>query len=126
MSVNMNFDRWRKLTKRRQKAIAQNWNVQKDEGMHIADAVLKAFIEQYGSKKDIEIDDEIIRLRDGAGWAIGVQCFNEAGVKATPAKYMGIAVSRLHIDHIEDGVFFEWIPPRLSQRFPDKSSLNCL
>ncbi len=112
----MNFDQWKKLPKGRQRRIAQNWDVRKDEGRNIAAAILRAFIGHYGSNKNIEIDNQIIQPRDNAGWTIGVQCFNAAGIKTTPAKYLGIAVSRFHIDHIEDGVFFEWVPPRLSQR----------
>ena len=122
----MNFDQWKETTPRQRKKIAQNWNLKRNEGLEMADAILTAFIEQYGSNKNIGINNKIIRLRDNAGWTIGVQCFNATGLKTTPAEYMGIAVSRLHIDHFEDGAFFECVPPRLSQRYPDKSSLNCL
>ena len=81
----------------------------------IAAAVLKMFIEQYGSNKNIEIGRKVIRLRDNAGWAIGVQCFNEAGLKITPRSYRGIPVSRFHIDHVAGGVFFPIDPPKLKQ-----------
>ena len=124
--MNINFEQWKKLANKRQKEIVINWDIQKGEGMSIAASVLRAFIKRYGSNKDIEIDDKVIRLRDNAGWAIGVQCFNEASLKITPKNYMGIAISRLYIDQVEDGVFFDLIPPKSSQRFPDKSSLNCL
>ena len=112
----MNFDCWKKISKRRQKEITKTWNLRKSEGREIAAAVLKAFNEQYGSNKNIEIYDEIIRLRDNAGWGINVQCFNGMGFKKTPANYMGVAVSRFHIDHVDDGTFFQLIPPKLWQR----------
>lgn len=118
----MNFGQWKQLSGRQQNTITKSWNLGKNEGQKTAAAVLKVFVEQYRSNKDIEIDAEIIKLRDNAGWAIGVQCLNEAGLQATPKNYMGIPVSRLHIDHVEDGVFSDLVPPRLSQRFPDKSS----
>ena len=98
------------------KEIVENWDVRKNAGQKIAAAVLKAFIEQYGSNKNIEISGKVIRLRDNAGWAIGVQCYNGMGFKKTPANYMGVAVSRFHIDHVDDGTFFQLIPPKLWQR----------
>lgn len=106
----MNFDQWKKLPKRRQKEITRDWDVNKDEGRDIATAVLRAFIGRYGSNKGIGIDSQVIRLRDNTGWAIGVQCFNEAGLKITPKNYLGIPVSRLYVDHIDDGIFLQLIP----------------
>ena len=112
----MNLSRWRAFTAFQQKKIIKNWDIQKEEGLGIATAVLKAFVGQYGSNKNIEISSRIIRLRDNAGWGINVQCFNGMGFKKTPANYMGIAVIRFHIDHVDDGTFFQLIPPKLGQR----------
>ncbi len=109
----MNFDQWKKLSEPSRKRIAQKLDFWKHEGRDIAAAVLKAFVRHYGSNNNIEIADKIIRLRDNAGWAIGVQCFNGAGLKITPRNYMGIRVSRLYIDHINDAVFSQFMPKKI-------------
>ena len=115
--IKMNFDQWKKLPGPRQRKIAKSWDLQKGDGREIATAVLRVFIGRYGSNKGIGINSQVIRLRDNAGWGIGVQCFNESSLRITPEKYMGIAVSRFHIDHIEDSVFFPMDPaPKLWQR----------
>ena len=110
----MNFAQWKKLTKQRQKEIVKNWDVWKDEGRKIAGSVLRAFIKRYGSIKNIEIEDEIVR--GNSQWVISVQYLNEDGFKITPANYMGIHVSRFHIGRIDDGVSFKEIPPEVWQR----------
>ena len=89
----MNFGQWKKLSGRQQNTIAKSWDLDRNEGQKTAAAVLNAFVEQYGSNKDIEIDVGIIKLRDNAGWTIGVQCLNAAGLKTTPKNYMGIPIT---------------------------------
>ncbi len=100
--MNTNFEQWKKLTRQQQKETAAMWNIKKDEGQEIAAAVLKAFIEKYGSNKSFQITDEIVR---GNGrWVIFVQCLDDSFL---PKNFMGITVGCYHIDHIDDGVSFE-------------------
>ncbi len=112
----MNFCRWKKLSSQQQDEKAKKWNLRKGEGQEIAAAILKAFIEQYGSNENIEIGNWIFRLRDNTGWGICVQCFNGLGFKTTPVNYGGIPISRFHIDHVDDGAFVALIPPKAWQR----------
>ena len=48
---------------------------------------------------------EFRKLRKDAGWAIRAQCLNKVGLK-----------SGFHIDHIDDGTFYQYLPQKMRQR----------
>ena len=104
----MNFEQWEKLTCQQQKKIAETWNIEKHEGREIAEAVLKTFTEKYGPNKNFQINDKIVR--GNLEWNIFVQCLDDV---ILPKKFMGIAVSGYHIDHINDKESFEYLSPEL-------------
>ena len=106
-----NFDQWKKLTNQQQKKIAATWDIKKDEGREIAEAVLKAFIASYGLNKSFQINEKIIC--GNSAWMILVRFLDDT---ILPKTFMGIAMGGYHIDHIDNGVSFKEVPPELWQR----------
>ena len=95
----MNFEQWRDLTSQQQKTTAATWNIEKDEGQEIAEAVLRVFIEKFGQNKSFQINEKIVR--GNLEWIILVRYFDDTFL---PKNFIGITVAGYHIDHAADEV----------------------